>query len=266
MKTLEDSFDIATALLSAFATNNHINHYLLEHLPADAWDARPPGRGPAIAAVAAHIHNARRRWLKVTGATQRHARLDDRASVAGTIRALKQSDAALVTVLHASLSSGSVRGFKPDAVAFCIYLIAHDAHHRGQIVSLARQLGHSISKLVTLGLWDWKARSAELMPPRPESRRRLSAGVGGPLELTSGVVRRRGTSMTLDEIFASVAGMEPWTLRVLCASGAERLAPLFRALARAAQRSDLRGRPPGSVGRREPGTERGGESPSASPA
>jgi uncharacterized damage-inducible protein DinB len=38
------------------------------------------------------------------------------------------------------------KGFRPDVAGFLGYLIAHDAHHRGQITMLARQLGHPLPR------------------------------------------------------------------------------------------------------------------------
>ncbi len=53
------------ALLVAFDTNDRINHYLIENLPAEAWNAKPPdGKGRTIAAIVAHMHNVRVMWLK----------------------------------------------------------------------------------------------------------------------------------------------------------------------------------------------------------
>jgi hypothetical protein len=39
-----------------------------------------------------------------------------------------------------------------------LYLIAHDAHHRGQITMLARQVGHPIPQKATFGMWEWGVR------------------------------------------------------------------------------------------------------------
>ena len=36
------------------------------------------------------------------------------------------------------------------------YLIQHDAHHRGQICSLARDLGHEFLAEDIARLWGWK--------------------------------------------------------------------------------------------------------------
>jgi uncharacterized damage-inducible protein DinB len=65
-------------------------------------------------------------------------------------------------VLDTALASGQVKGFKPDAVSFVAYLIAHDAHHRGQITSLARRLGHPVPKSVGFGMWEWNSRGREV--------------------------------------------------------------------------------------------------------
>jgi uncharacterized damage-inducible protein DinB len=41
------------------------------------------------------------------------------------------------------------------------YFVAHEAHHRGQIVMVARQLGYRLPQSVTAGLWQWRTRRRE---------------------------------------------------------------------------------------------------------
>jgi len=45
--------------------------------------------------------------------------------------------------------------------AFVAYLISHDAHHRGQICMLARQVGHRLPNAVIFGMWEWNKRRQE---------------------------------------------------------------------------------------------------------
>jgi uncharacterized damage-inducible protein DinB len=153
-------FVLAEALLSAFDTNDRINQYLLENLPADAWRAEPPGKkGRDVAGVVSHMHNVRVMWLKATKG--RVPEQLDRFTVtpAQATKALDSSRAALREVLKASLEAdGRIKGFRPDVAGFFAYLVAHDAHHRGQIAMLARQAGHPIPQKATFGMWEWGVR------------------------------------------------------------------------------------------------------------
>jgi uncharacterized damage-inducible protein DinB len=45
------------------------------------------------------------------------------------------------------------------------YFIAHEGHHRGQIVLVARALGHRLPGEITAGLWQWSQRAAEAAAP-----------------------------------------------------------------------------------------------------
>jgi uncharacterized damage-inducible protein DinB len=159
-----EPFDPREALLRAFATNDRINQYLLAHLPPEAWTAAPPGgRGRPVAAIVAHMHNVRVMWLKATGAATLPAQLDRQTvTIAEAADALAESRAALADVLAGALDGGGrVKGFTPDVVGFFGYLVAHDAHHRGQIAMLARQAGHPLPQKAMFGMWEWGSRGRE---------------------------------------------------------------------------------------------------------
>ena len=84
---------LPAALLNAFNTNNRINHYLIDHLPAAAWKASPP-EGKARTAPQA-------------------------------LRTMEQSRRALSVVLGRAITAdGHVKGFPPDAIGFLAYPIA----------------------------------------------------------------------------------------------------------------------------------------------
>lgn len=155
-------FVLAQALLEAFDTNDRINQYLLDSLPADAWRAEPPGnKGRVIAAVVAHMHNVRVMWLKATKGQLKVPEQLDRFTVtpAQAKKALESSRTALREVLRSSMDGdGRIKGFRTDVAGFFGYLIAHDAHHRGQITMLARQTGHPIPQKAMFGMWEWGVR------------------------------------------------------------------------------------------------------------
>lgn len=161
-KKTAEPFQPIDALLAAYATNNRINEYLIRNVPDAAWNSEPPGgKGRNIAAIAAHMHNVRLMWLKAAGKTEViPAKLEAEACTKeAAIKALEASWKALDAVLRAAFESdGRVKSFKPDAGSFLAYLLAHDAHHRGQITMLARQSGHPVSQSAVFGLWEWGTR------------------------------------------------------------------------------------------------------------
>jgi len=153
------SSQLPSALLNAFDTNHRITQYLIENLPPEAWNAKPPG-GRTIAAIVAHMHNVRVMWLKAVKAESIPEQLD-RGTVtpALAIRGLEESRSALHKVIRNAVESdGRIKGFCRDAAGFVGYLIAHDAHHRGQIAMLARQLGHPLPQKAMFGMWEWGRR------------------------------------------------------------------------------------------------------------
>ena len=161
-KAAPAAFSLHQALLTSFDTNDRINQYMIENLPTEVWRAEPPeGKGRTVAAVVAHMHNVRVMWLKAAAKESKIPEQLDRATVtpAQATKALEKSRAALSAVLKPALESdGRVKGFRPDVAGFFGYLIAHDAHHRGQICMLARQVGHPLPQKATFGMWEWGTR------------------------------------------------------------------------------------------------------------
>jgi DinB family len=81
--------------------------------------------------------------------------LDSDASAA----ALRQSTDDLARLFEVALAARQtrVKGMPRRAVNMLMYLVQHDAHHRGQITSLARDLGHQFASHDVMRIWGWKA-------------------------------------------------------------------------------------------------------------
>jgi hypothetical protein len=71
---------------------------------------------------------------------------------------LTKSGKAVEQMLEKCFAAGKVKGFKPHPEAFVGYLLAHESHHRGQIMLLLKQCGHAVDKSVMFGLWAWGTR------------------------------------------------------------------------------------------------------------
>ena len=71
---------------------------------------------------------------------------------------LLQSGEAIAKLFEIGVSEGRIKGFKPHPTAFLGYLIAHEAHHRGQIALTLKQSGHPLDKKISFGLWEWGTR------------------------------------------------------------------------------------------------------------
>ena len=59
--------DLHDAMLETYAVNQRMNQLVLDHLDPRAWRAKTPGkRGRTIAAIFTHVHNIRRKWLRLS--------------------------------------------------------------------------------------------------------------------------------------------------------------------------------------------------------
>lgn len=160
------------ALIDAWLTNQRVTTYLVKNLPAELWSMNVPGSPRrTVRVIAAHIHNARCMWIKTIGA--RHGvtvpKTVDGRLVKPTelVRALDRSSRGMIDLIKLGVVRGGAvppaywQNFPTDLTHFLTYFVAHEAHHRGQLVMLARQLGHRLPAEVTSGIWQWKKRAKE---------------------------------------------------------------------------------------------------------
>lgn len=159
--------DLPQKLVETYAVSERMNQVVLEHLAPAAWRAKPPGsRGRSIAAIFCHVHNIRRKWIRLSAPhLELPAPLDRaRCSEKQAKRALAESGARCCEMISAALAPPSRGSFQrdgwakpwPAGVAMVAYMIAHDAHHRGQACMLAAQLGFPLPEKATSRMWAWE--------------------------------------------------------------------------------------------------------------
>ena len=172
---MRSALDQRDMLPDAWRTNNRVTVFLVENLPKELWEATVPGAPrKTVRMIAGHIHNARCMWIKTLGkefgiavprAVNRH-----KVERKVLISALGHSSRGIISLLELGFDRGGTiptsssyiwRNLPLDVGHVLTYFVAHEGHHRGQIVLLARQLGYRLPAEITGGLWQWSKRAKE---------------------------------------------------------------------------------------------------------
>lgn len=172
--------DLRDTILNTWRTNNQVTVFLVEHMPPELWATAVPGAPRrTIRMIAGHMHNARCMWIKTLGQELGVPvpRSVDRRRVGRRelVPALQRSSQGILRLLTLGCEEGGRiprastyiwRNLPLDVGHVLAYFVAHEAHHRGQIVLVARALGHRLPAAVTAGLWQWTKRAAEARSQR----------------------------------------------------------------------------------------------------
>lgn len=155
-----------------FAANDRMNQMVIEYLDPAAWRARPPGNARTIAAIFTHMHNVRTKWIRLTAPHLKVPRQIHRAHCTPRQArvALAESAARCSEMLAEALGGDGSRiaSFRRDGWAkpwpagpeMLCYMLAHEAHHRGQVCMLAHQLGFPLLPEVARSIWNWEKLTA----------------------------------------------------------------------------------------------------------
>jgi uncharacterized damage-inducible protein DinB len=183
---------LGRAAVQIFAANERMNQMLIERLDPAAWTAKlttakltttkrlavkSAGNARTITAIFTHMHNMRCKWVRLTARHLKVPRQLDRARCTPrqASLALAESAARCISMLAEALGGeGRVEKFLRDGWAkpwpvgaeMLCYMIAHEAHHRGQVCMLAHQLGYKLPNQVMAGIWNWEKLWKECGSPQ----------------------------------------------------------------------------------------------------
>jgi uncharacterized damage-inducible protein DinB len=151
-----------------FAANDRINQILIKNLDTAAWRAKPPGNVRTIAAIFTHVHNVRTKWVRLTAphlkvpsqlnrtnCTPQQARAGLAQSASSCNEMLAEALGGRGSRIQKFHRDGWARPWPVGPEMLC-YMLAHEAHHRGQVCMLAHQLGFPLPKDVAYGMWSWE--------------------------------------------------------------------------------------------------------------
>src|SRR5262245_60529213 len=159
-------------VVQAWRTSNRVTIAFVRGMPSNVWNLSIPGIPQrSVRAICAHLHNARRSWIRTLGrehGIETPARVDHhRVTRRQLAAALGRSGKGMEALLRLALASGGQlppskgyvwRNLSLDVGHVLTYFVAHEGHHRGQIVMVARQSGHRLPRAITEGLWEWRNR------------------------------------------------------------------------------------------------------------
>jgi len=151
---------LAREVLATWKRHQQILLFLLQRVPEKRLDALPTGsKGRDVARQFAHMNRTRLGWLHfhTTGARPDLPKSSkgERPKKKELAAALRASGKSVEELLARSLrKEARIRLFGKSPVRWMVYLIAHESHHRGQIVLALKQSGLVLDEKVTVeGLW-----------------------------------------------------------------------------------------------------------------
>ncbi len=146
-------------LRESWDRSNQVNLKLLEEIPEHYLSVKPAYGGRSVGAQFSHINNVRVQWLNAIDPVKHNGLIllqkDDHTYKTKISEALRQSAERIGDLIDQSIRTDmKVEGFKNGINSFLIYLVSHDAHHRGQIVTTLKSAKLSLDSNFLFGLWN----------------------------------------------------------------------------------------------------------------
>ncbi len=154
--------DVLAQVLETWRTNNRVNLFLIDRIDDEGMKCTLSKRGGRnVVRQFAHLHTVRiwhlenRRAKDLVEGLTRYETYDEPER-----EALKESfvasGEAVETFLEQCVTGvGNRRCFKKGPIATVGYFVAHESHHRGNILLTLKQSGHGLDQKARHAIWNW---------------------------------------------------------------------------------------------------------------
>ncbi len=146
------------SLAEIWRLNNRVNLILLDALSDEQLSLIPSTRARSVADQFAHLHNTRIMWLEVQAPTAAKSlrKIEKGSADKEDLKtSLEASADAVANMLNVAAQSGKIKSFKRGVHAFFAYAIAHEGHHRGQIIVHLKHANMPVDRMLSFTLWEW---------------------------------------------------------------------------------------------------------------
>jgi uncharacterized damage-inducible protein DinB len=153
--------DFKRQILESWRAHNRIMMFVIEHIPDDAMKATLSTRGGRdIARQLAHLHMVRIWHLESTNRKLskglKRFETEKSPDKKSLLAAFRDSGKAIEQHLESRIENNEAAdNFKRMAIPTLVYFVAHEAHHRGNIVLTVKQSGFRLPDALKWGIWDW---------------------------------------------------------------------------------------------------------------
>jgi len=144
-------------LAETFLTNNRINIMVLDNIAEEHLAISHNSRARNIGDQFAHLHNVRIMWLEadLPAAAKKLKKIEKGTATKKQLKEALTTSADAMAEFFREIESGKSKKFKKGPNEFFAYVIAHEAHHRGQILLHLKYAGHPFDRTKSFEIWEW---------------------------------------------------------------------------------------------------------------
>ena len=153
--------DALEQLLEAWRTNHRINLFLIDEISDEGMRCTLSTRGGRnVVRQFCHLHNNRiyqleNRARELAAGLYKFATKEEPDKK--RLKKCLEASTERIATFFADCAAGVPRrrGFKKGVIAHLSYLVAHESHHRGNILLTLKQCGHNLDQAKRYAIWNW---------------------------------------------------------------------------------------------------------------